>query len=144
MKKQPVKLNLEYIAGFFDGEGCVYASHHDVRVIFTNTNLELLAAISEFFAEGKITQKKRTERDYANKPCYQLVMWNRRAERVLLLLLPHLILKRREAELALLIMSTFRKHGAPSGHSGNITLTEETVTLRKALAALLKEAKRCV
>ena len=135
-------LNIDYIAGFFDGEGCVWASKRDVRAIFTNTNLQILLDIQEYFGEGRITQKHRTPKDHANKLCYQLTMWNRRAERILKVMLPHLRLKRREAELALEIMSTFRKPGAPPGSNGNCALPQEMWDYRSALCAQIK-AEKC-
>ena len=106
------KLNLSYIAGYFDGEGCIYADSHGIRVFITNTYLPMLEAINEYFGGiGKIVVKKRYERDVANKECYILTFWSGRAETVLKELEPYLVEKRPQAILALAIRMTMGRKG---------------------------------
>lgn len=142
-----MKLNLDYIAGFIDGEGCISASTRGLRLIITNTNKEILEEIQEYFGEGKligrIRVKIRGQNDNYRKKCYQLVLWNRHAERVLLLLIPHLRLKKKEAELGIMLMSTYGTRGAEKGSFGRIRLPQSILDIRSTLCFKIKEAK-CV
>lgn len=61
-------IDLAYVAGFFDGEGCITTSivkkkarktHHIYSIIvITNTNLAVLEYIQSIFSFGRITEKK--------------------------------------------------------------------------------------
>jgi len=60
--------DFSYIAGFFDGEGCITSTivkkknrdtHHVYSIIIiTNTNLEVLKYIQKVFGFGRINEKK--------------------------------------------------------------------------------------
>ncbi|KKN24648.1 hypothetical protein LCGC14_0892740 [marine sediment metagenome] len=63
---------LAYIAGIFDGEGCVLvrkrAWGNDVRLIVTNTHLGLLNWLRDKLGVGRITPSCGTAE--TRKPCY--------------------------------------------------------------------------
>ena len=73
-------MNFDYIAGFFDGEGCVTYFGKEksyIRVSMSNTNLEVLKDIHNFLGVGRINQNiKATPK---HKACYNLVI-NKRAD----------------------------------------------------------------
>jgi len=97
-----------YAAGFFDGEGSVYAATRrkakdaarspTVIVCIANTNLEVLKAHQERWG-GSICERKVTKQKCQRQ--WQWVICTRNAREFLLAILPHLIIKRRIAELAL-------------------------------------------
>ena len=67
-----MKLSIEYIAGFVDGEGCIYAQVRpnqrlDTKLIITNTDLSVLKDIQEFFGCGTIRLKSRGSTDRARR-----------------------------------------------------------------------------
>ena len=114
---EPLRVSLDYLAGFIDGEGSLgierinngkpklyrwlptgpprlyYRSpEHTIRVQVSNTNLDGLKAIQEVYG-GSISAMKAPNRP-KNKQGYRLT-WNaRRAEEILRLVGPRLILKR--------------------------------------------------
>jgi len=134
----------EYIAGFFDGEGCIYAHTTNLRVIITNTNKKMLEDISEYFGDGKLGENVRIKKrngEGNRKQCYTLTFWNRRAERVLIELLPYLQIKRPEAELAIEFMGTMRRRGEGNGKFGNTKLSDEILNKRSELCLQIKQLK---
>jgi hypothetical protein len=102
-------INIHYIAGFVDGEGCIFlnarrngerADTYVGLVGITNTNLAVLEAINEYFEHTGRIQKHTV---YSNKhtQTYQLNFLGKNCIRVLRELLPYLQVKRRQAELML-------------------------------------------
>jgi hypothetical protein len=104
---------LGYIAGFLDGEGhitirrcnatrSITPSYQPV-VGFTNRDLRPLQLIHQLFG-GKIYQKARKLPQH--RPAFELTIFRRAETKALLeALLPHLIMKREQADLALRLLS---------------------------------------
>lgn len=59
-----------YVAGFFDGEGCVYIHHAKRFIIFTNASLRALREIQAFLKAGRIYRKHPDSQ--RRKTCYWL------------------------------------------------------------------------
>ncbi len=101
--KNTITTEISYIAGFFDGEGCVRikkAGHSNncffVIAHLTNTNLEILQKVKLLFG-GSI----RFQEEGRNKRIYNWSLSCSEAVDFLRTLLPFLIEKREQAELAL-------------------------------------------
>jgi hypothetical protein len=94
-------MNLAYVAGLFDGEGCVNLSRNRsgcfVRVFLTNTNLELLERLKESFG-GDI--KKLSGRKKGWKQAYVWRLSWSKAVSFLDSIQPWLLNKWRQAEVA--------------------------------------------
>jgi len=97
-------LSLDYLAGLFDGEGCINISHRGVsrgtartmlRVSLGNTHGALLDAIQQQHGGLIRTLKGR------NKPVYVLVWSDLKAENFLRVIRDRLVIKRAEADLAI-------------------------------------------
>lgn len=105
---ETVTISRQYIAGFFDGEGCIGLSQsfpaHNIpylRASISNTKPEILWAIAEAYG-GNVTLKQKTSSSLPNaKPAYVWQLTNARAERFILSIIPYLVMKRPQAELAL-------------------------------------------
>lgn len=92
VKMKNERLNLPYIAGFFDAEGCIQiAAKASVSIVFAQkSSLALLEAINAFFQNsGTVFQNGA------------LIFCGCHAENVLKAILPHLIVKKDQAVLAL-------------------------------------------
>lgn len=111
-------VSLQYLAGFFDGEGCIVIGKRAPRGLpiytlvtcVTNTYRPLIDELSMRFG-ASTTQKNRIYRVdiYSNKnirPCFQWHAASDVAEQFLRAIYPHLVIKRQEAELAF----EFREH----------------------------------
>lgn len=89
-----MNLSLEYIAGFFDGEGCVCVprTRGYLHVNIANKHRGVLEGIQKQF--GGCLRETHTG-------VYTLFMATRGAERFLVALLPFLVVKREVAELGI-------------------------------------------
>lgn len=95
----------EYLAGFFDGEGCIdiatRGSKHKqlyLRLAVSQTNLQVLSDIQEEFGGGIYTIKKRADH---HKQAWVLVWTTKTALDVLKRIYPYLKVKRSQAQLVL-------------------------------------------
>lgn len=98
-----MKLELPYIAGFLDCDGCIsiarlslekrYAGavQYSARVIFYSQNLEVMHSMQETIG-GRL---------YTAETTYRLVLASRKATDLLRQLVPFLVIKRHQAEVAL-------------------------------------------
>jgi len=102
-------INIQYIAGFFDGEGCIIAfkrndsakghGYYRCEISITNTNKKLLQIISQNI-DGIIY--KHDKKPIPNrKPCYTLRLSSKKSYFALCELSPYLIDKKEQAEIAL-------------------------------------------
>lgn len=133
-----MKITPQYIAGFFDGEGCICISKlSSLRCVLTNTNLPILKNIQKYLNLGKITQKKdiKTKR---NKLCFQLVLWNRDAEIFLKNYKNKLIVKKDQVLIALEFQKTIRLKGSYEAKN----LSQKVWIQRDKLNNRLKKAKK--
>lgn len=101
---------LAYIAGFFDGEGTITIArnargnkpyYHRISVSVTSTDLEVLQLIQKWFPEGKIIEAHDKRAKVHYRAAYRYQITGPRAYRMLVLLRPYLVLKRRQAALAI-------------------------------------------
>ena len=91
------KIKLAYLAGLFDGGGCLRINKEKrVEITITNTDLEVISWIKEEFG-GRITTQDRKE--YGWKICYKVeIKKTKDVFKLLNALLPYLITKRKKAE----------------------------------------------
>lgn len=108
-------LSAEYSAGFFDGEGSVYAAIRQskskyrpsptVLVCISNTNKRVLEAHKEKYG-GSVYGKKRRD---GHQPVFQWVLGARMAYHFLKDILPHCIIKYDVIVAALALADLLRK-----------------------------------
>lgn len=130
------EIDLAYIAGFFDGEGCVaidLAKHAGINkqqltVTIVNTYKPLIDELHSHYG-GSIMESN------GRFIAYRLCWRSRKAARFLQDVLPYLKIKRAEAELAL----EFQAH-ISSGVKGRL-VTSESASYRERCAAKMKALK---
>lgn len=94
---------LAYIAGFFDGEGCIRANTKtsSLMIAASNTVKAPIEFIKKVFG-GAIYERKYLREDTLSiKVVYRWVMQSEPAVEVLEMLLPYLIVKRKQAMLGI-------------------------------------------
>ena len=101
-QKYTKKANIQYIAGLFDGEGCITTSVvkkynpvmkkrypcTSIRMEISNTDFGLIRLCKKHFNEGHIINIKPRKRGYLPQQRWQLT--HRQVEKVLKKLLPYL------------------------------------------------------
>jgi len=113
-------LSTEYLAGLFDGEGCVHIAHQNpnkplgrlsptfgLRVIYCLTHEEVIRQISEQLGYGYCKLRKNNARW---KDAFQVQICGARAGAFLRSIYPYLIVKREEVELALKLQDHVTKY----------------------------------
>ena len=102
-----------YFAGILDGEGHItivktspsHGGHHVILVQVGNTHRGLIELFGARFG-GRVNGPYQPERDKPRKPMFTWRVTNAKAEGVLRTLLPYLLVKRQQAELALEFRAT--------------------------------------
>ena len=96
------KIDIRYIAGFFDGEGCITFSKimkynpmmkrrypcTTIRMEATNTDFKIMRDIFNYFKIGHLIKIKPRKKGYKKQLLWQLT--HRQAEKVIRRLLPHM------------------------------------------------------
>ncbi len=110
-------ITVDYIAGFFDGEGSVlFKKHNDKRgfsyteinVFITSTDKEVLEEIQEYLKYGVITETGNHKNGW--KHCYRLYI-NKQLEMLSVLkqLYPYLRIKKEDANKAIEFIESKKK-----------------------------------
>lgn len=140
-------LELAWIAGFTDGEGCITVNLKTLKakrglefhytfspyLSLTQTNKEILDWVRFKFRTGEVSLKPRENPKW--KPCWQWIVQVDGIKGVLEKLLPYLRVKR---EHALIMLGFLEIKGKP----GDKNVPEELFTRRKELAFHLSELNR--
>jgi len=114
---------LLYVAGLFDGEGCVEINKHEYwknakSTIYTmslslnNTHKPSVTHMKELF--GGCVYKKTADKRQNRKPLWHWSVRAKQAEIVLKKLLPYLRIKKEQALIALKFRETFVNEWRPS------------------------------
>jgi hypothetical protein len=96
-------ISAQYAAGFFDGEGCVNCATNRggspfVRILIVNTNLEVLERFKETWG-GDINKNYKSKEHW--KQAYTWRLSHTSAGLFLEEILPYLIVKKKQSELAI-------------------------------------------
>ena len=108
-------LSLEYIAGFFDGEGSIswstpkkYPNKKYPRVELGNTNFQIIEEISYQFNGKFDTQWAKSKRSIGTKPFARWYCYGKNAYTFLRAICPHLRIKQQQALDALKYLERYR------------------------------------
>ena len=155
-------INACYLAGFFDGEGCVGIYERSVAnsgqgavnpycsltVCISNTNHEVLAHIQKTCG-GIITNGSQDWYPPLKGGGLRKTLWrwsaqSREGAHLLKAMLPYLIVKREQALVALeyYAISSTRNSKPHPGRSGQPPLTEEELKERRRLIHKIRDLKR--
>ncbi len=137
---------IEWAAGFLDGEGCIHIARQTyrgkrrdgfrLRVYIVQNNLEVL----EHFRDGigidaRIYKVRRTTQH--NKQVYTLNFEGKKAMTLIALLMPHLVRKQEEAQVAM----AYWVEGRVGMRPGRQGLPPEIVAFRERMYAKLRSLK---
>ena len=124
-------VSLEYIAGFFDGEGYIAiqkasershsGSEYWLIASMVNTHEGVLNEIQKVTGGRVIFHKGQN----GCKHHYRLTLYSTRAHAFLKLIHPYLIIKKQEAEIA------FKYYERNKTHRGSMGLTQEQITFQE-------------
>lgn len=123
-------MSVEYMAGLFDGEGCIGFYKHSKKQHMLQVSVEMACKpIVQMFADrygGKVYT--RNGKKHGSKQQYQFVVRCEKAEKLVKELGPLMIEKRSQAELAVEIREYQREH-----RRDDVARLDEYVDMMKAL-----------
>jgi len=133
-----------YLAGFFDGDGCVNISvrqsqthatpSHYLQVIFSQCDQPFLERWCEKVGMGRVYVN--SGRPIGNKELWHWRLYDRQAEKMLKMMLPYLDIKKEQAEIALSFMRTKGRGGRRATPAGLLHLREH---YKDALSGMKRE-----
>lgn len=132
----PLCLTPEYIAGFVDGDGCIYlhSPRGCVNVRIVNECKEVIEAIHRQYG-GSLSARVRSRRLQ-----HDLCIASREAHQLLLDIEPHLVVKREQARIVLEHWESLAPRRV-GGRPENARLPEETLQVRETVYWLLRGIK---
>lgn len=155
MEKRHIKPLTEtekaYLAGFFDGEGCIHIGKHQSKdtptpiynlyVVIAQTNRAIIDEMLEMIGLGSIHVYKRTfEKNRSDNTSYALHLSGRHAADFLAEIKDYIRLKKFQTEVALEFHATrdFRKYH----HGRGSKVPPDVIAKREQLAQMLKLDKK--
>lgn len=136
-KNLPIPDNaiIQYLAGFFDGEGCIQIvrtnekkhPQYDLRIMVANTHEGVLRRLVEAFGCGCISHRRQRAHW---RMCFFWVCSCRDAEHVLKLIAPYLIVKREQVRIALDVQKVKRARPSYRYHDPALTQWYEDMRIK--------------
>ena len=114
------ELQKAYLAGFFDGDGCVsivkshkppYGHYHQLAVMFSQSSKPFLEHWQQITGVGKIYEQRGKSNIAHTRPHYIWRIPSNSGAELLAEIAPYLIIKRRQAALAAEFQATKRAKG---------------------------------
>jgi hypothetical protein len=145
-----ITLSNQYVAGLFDGEGCISTSRTFVKgkyekyprvrmqISIANTHMGIMNLLTEWFGGGCTDKNGRNVRKAQGlKPCYSWRISGREnMTKFLNYIKDYVIIKKKQLELALVFCDTIREENI-----GKIPLNKEIHKLRDEIHYGLRELK---
>lgn len=144
VRKDYTVAQIAYLAGIVDGEGSIYIGnfscnkktgvpYYQTNIQVTNTDKALIDWLVEIFG-GLFSTRTRKQMD--NKSRKQVYTWTASGDRVTHLcelILPYLIIKKRQCEIMIQMRATFTPNHCIKGKQGIQTQDPVLVALRQSL-----------
>lgn len=99
-------MNIDYVAGFFDGEGSITINRNRVRTSTPQTNKEVLERIRDYIGVGSVYALTKRKEHWKEAWVYSTTS-NSDSLELLTKLYPHLILKQRRAIEAIEVLKEY-------------------------------------
>lgn len=135
-------ISAAYVAGLFDGEGCVATRHRRrafaVYARLSMTDPRAMLAIAHEFG-GKVSPCKRDRRGKRTRQCWHWDLFGAKAKVFFETILPYCVVKKDEVALAITLLSMERRRDEPHGTA---KLPPSVRRLRADLAGQIKGLKR--
>ena len=146
-----------YLAGILDGEGCIVIDqmereiadgssklYHRLRVTITNTDYTLITWASNKFPKAHLSLSNRIKARPHHRDVFTLVWSGYRAVPLLTNLLPYMIIKKRQAELALDFLETVDSLHSQKGSMKKGHVNAEVINIREGIRDQVRALNRGV
>ena len=142
-------LDMVWLAAVVDGEGWIgirerskNKGYYYSLLEITNTNLEFLNKVVSITGMSRIYSKKRKNKKW--KDTFRWILEGDRVVDILTQIIPFLIIKRKQAELAILLQNTNKQYGElkRTDGKGGTLLSEREKEYRKSLYLQIRELNK--
>jgi hypothetical protein len=133
---EPSEMEWARLAAYIDGEGCISITYHckkgrynffSLLIDIANTDIRLMYWLQEHFG-GWLSVNQASATDNRRVPCYHWRMSQKDYVEALEKMMPYLVIKKEQAEIAIAFRKTFR----PSRFN-RIRIPNEIMQLREDL-----------
>jgi hypothetical protein len=147
-----------YLAGIIDGEGCIHigcfrkitkyrkSPHFQTYINVSNTSEVLIDWLKNTFGGAKRTYTPRQTPNNSRKKVFQWAAWSDQVEHICELILPYVVIKKKEVEIMIEMRKTFKEPKLPRtvpGH-GPLPISQEVLEKREFLRISLRDLhQRC-
>ena len=133
------KVDLAYVAGIFDGEGCICLRSSKRRsytldVSIVNTNEWLMQWLKFAFGGNCYSMQYKSNEERNWKPCWRWALASNKAMNFLELIHPYLRLKKPQADIAIKFQRARRGMGYP--------LTDQELAIEEAQRIVMTKLNR--
>lgn len=145
-------MDIRYIAGIFDGEGCVRVQRwqkpnsphirYQVICLLGMVDPAIPTALHKQFG-GSLLKHDSTKYNKNARPTYRWLISSQAAKAFLTKVRPHLVVKREEAEIALVLQKNIDRYNHKLSHrNGFHPKRDEILQYRESLHQKLKALKK--
>lgn len=133
-----------YLAGIVDGEGSIYIGafssnpktgtpHYQTNIEVNNTDKNLIDWLVMVFGGKSITYTPKQTPKNSRRPIFRWIASGDRVTHICEIMMPYLIIKKRQAEIMLIMRETFNHTGIKKGMQGLPSVSKEILDKRKEL-----------
>lgn len=133
-----------YLAGIIDGEGSIYIGafssnpktgtpYYQTNIEVNNTNKGLIDWLVATFGGKDFSYTAKQTPKNSRKPVFRWIASGDRVTHLCEIIMPYLVVKKRQAEIMLKMRETFKKTGAYKGRQGLPAVSQEVLEDRKQL-----------
>ena len=137
-----------YLAGIIDGEGCIFIGNYSrnksgdkfYQTLFTvaTTSEELAVWLQDNFGGLKTIYTHAQTPKNSRKTVHRWVASGDRLTHLCEVILPYIVIKKREVEIMMQMRETFDKYAPTKGQRGRTKLSKEDLEIRQKLFDELK------
>lgn len=144
IRKEYPNTHIAYLAGIIDGEGSIYIGayssnpktktpHYQTNIEVTNTDKNLIDWLSQTFGGRTAFYTAKQTPKNSRRAVYRWMASGERVTHLCELILPYLIVKKRQCEIMLQMRETFKHTGIKKGQQSLPIVSQEILEIRRKL-----------
>lgn len=144
VKKEYSSVDAAYLAGIIDGEGSIYigcysvnkktgAPHYQTKIEVSNTSEELVDWLIKTFGGNKTFYSAKQTPKNSRRAVHRWTIWSDHVAHMCEIMLPYLIIKKRQAEIMIEMRNTYNRDHHPRGVQGMQPLEQSVLDHRARL-----------
>jgi hypothetical protein len=149
IRKEYSAIQVAYLAGIIDGEGSIYIGcyshnpktgtpHYQTKIEVSNTSEPLVDWLIANFEGNKTMYTAKQLAKNSRRAVYRWTIWSDRVAHLCEIMLPYLVIKKREAEIMIEMRETYKKTHMQKGQQGTQPIEKSVLADRERLYKEIK------